>query len=169
LAHHRCDGIFDLQPVHQMLVNGQDAPGGGKGFLQILEVSLGTAGEFTGINVQSYLPLEDRFMAANSYQEFSLAFDPCGEDCNDNGLADRYDIYSGASGDGDGDNVPDECEAMPSSSPFDLDGDGTVGIADLLIVLNAWGPVHDKPADFNRDGLVGQADLIELLAAWGSE
>ncbi len=169
LAYHRCDGIYDLQPVHQLLVNGQSAPGGGQGFLQILEVSLGTAGEFTGINVESYIPLEDRFLTIDANHEFALDFAPCGQDCNENGLADRYDIYSGASGDGDGDNVPDECEAVPSAAPFDLDGDGTVGIADLLSLLNAWGPGPGKRADFNHDDSVGQADLIELLAAWGSK
>jgi hypothetical protein len=167
LAYHRCDGIYDLQPVHQLLVNGQSAPGGGQGFLQILEVSLGTAGEFTGVNVESYIPLEDRFLTNDSNHEFTLDFAPCGQDCNDNGLADRYDIHSGASGDSDGDNVPDECEAMQSASPFDLDGDGTVGITDLLSLLNAWGPGPAKPADFNHDDSVGLADLIALLGAWG--
>lgn len=169
LAFHRCDGIYDLQPVHQILVNGQSAPGGGQGFLQILEVSLGTAGEFTGVNVESYIPLEDRFLAVTPAHEFTLSFNPCGQDCNNNGFADRFDIYSGASGDGDGDNIPDECERVPSGgSPYDLDHDGVVGIGDLLDLLGAWGPGPAKPADFNRDGSVGLPDLTSLLGAWGS-
>ena len=52
----------------------------------------------------------------------------------------------------------------------DLDGDGTVGVSDLLILLADWGPCPPKgdcPADLNSDGSVGVADLLILLANWG--
>ncbi len=53
----------------------------------------------------------------------------------------------------------------------DLDGDGTVGILDLLILLNSWGPCPDPPqgcpADLDGDGSVGILDLLTLLANWG--
>ena len=50
-----------------------------------------------------------------------------------------------------------------------LDGDGSVGIADLLILLGGWGacPPPPCPADLDGDGSVGIADLLLLLAAWG--
>ncbi len=55
-------------------------------------------------------------------------------------------------------------------NPADLDGDGIVGVADLLILLANWGPCLPKgecPADLNDDGSVGVADLLILLANWG--
>lgn len=48
----------------------------------------------------------------------------------------------------------------------DLDGDGSVGAADLSILLNQWGSTGG-PADLNADGIVNAADLAVLLANWG--
>jgi hypothetical protein len=49
----------------------------------------------------------------------------------------------------------------------DLDGDGSVGITDLLDLLASWGPCRGCPADLDVDGTVGITDLLDLLAAWG--
>ena len=49
----------------------------------------------------------------------------------------------------------------------DLDGDGSVGILDLLALLAAWGANPGHPADFDGDGTVGILDLLTLLADWG--
>ncbi len=49
----------------------------------------------------------------------------------------------------------------------DLDGDGTVGTTDLLLLLGAWGLDPGGPPDFDGDGNVGTSDLIELLGNWG--
>ena len=49
--------------------------------------------------------------------------------------------------------------------PADLDGDGAVGVLDLLTLLANWGEVG-VPADFDGDG-VGITDLLTLLADWG--
>ncbi len=50
----------------------------------------------------------------------------------------------------------------------DLDGDGVVGILDLLALLSAWGPCAGEcPADLDGDGAVGVLDLLTLLANWG--
>jgi subtilisin family serine protease len=54
----------------------------------------------------------------------------------------------------------------------DLDGDGTVSTADLLVLLGAWGPCDEPcppacPADLDGDCFVGTADLLTLLANWG--
>ncbi len=55
--------------------------------------------------------------------------------------------------------------------PGDLDGDGSVGIIDLLTLLAAWGPCpnppQECPADLDDDGDVGILDLLTLLANWG--
>ena len=52
----------------------------------------------------------------------------------------------------------------------DLDGDGTVGVGDLLILLAGWGPCDDCAgcrADIDGDCSVGVADLVILLINWG--
>ncbi|MHC4429298.1 MAG: hypothetical protein ACYS0D_11965 [Planctomycetota bacterium] len=55
-----------------------------------------------------------------------------------------------------------------SLCPWDLDGDGTVGTADLLHLIASFGPCGDEcPADFNEDGVVSAADLLELLSNFG--
>jgi hypothetical protein len=52
--------------------------------------------------------------------------------------------------------------------PWDLDGNGTVGVSDLLLLLMNFGPCGDEcDADFNEDGVVSAADLLELLANFG--
>jgi len=89
--------------------------------------------------------------------------DECDPDCNENGIPDALDIDSGDSDDGDGNGVPDECECA------DVTGDESVGIADLLQVLEHW---HDCPADscqsdLDGDGDVGLVDLLMVVSAWG--
>ncbi len=61
-------------------------------------------------------------------------------------------------------------EFTPDASP-DINGDGVVGVTDLLILLAAWGPCGDLggcTADLDGDGAVGVADLLELLANWSA-
>lgn len=53
--------------------------------------------------------------------------------------------------------------------PGDIDGDGVVGMTDLLDLLAAWGACPDPgecPADLDGDGAVGIDDLLTLLANW---
>ena len=52
--------------------------------------------------------------------------------------------------------------------PADLDGDGNVGILDLLALLAVWGTNPGGPPDFDGDGNVGILDLLTLLANWGA-
>lgn len=52
----------------------------------------------------------------------------------------------------------------------DLDGDGSVGVSDLLILLASWGSCancDDCTADLDGNCTVGVADLLILLANWG--
>ena len=52
----------------------------------------------------------------------------------------------------------------------DLDGDGSVGVKDLLILLGDWGPCADCDdclADLDDDCTVGEKDLLILLGNWG--
>jgi len=62
-----------------------------------------------------------------------------------------------------------ECLALA-----DIDGDGTVGAADLSLLLAAWGEIDPTEeidprapdADLDGDGQVGAADLSLLLVGW---
>ena len=51
----------------------------------------------------------------------------------------------------------------------DIDGDGSVGVKDLLILLGNWGPCETGccPADLDGTGDVGVKDLLILLGNWG--
>ncbi len=90
-----------------------------------------------------------------------------GLDCNENGDPDGCDIFEGSSQDQNGNGIPDECEI-----PGDLDGDGVVGILDLLMLLAAWGPC-DPPCppacvgDLDANCTVNVIDLLILLSNWG--
>ena len=57
---------------------------------------------------------------------------------------------------------------LDCANAYDLDGDCTVGILDLLSLLAAWGKNPGHPADFDGDGTVGIFDLLVLLANWGA-
>jgi hypothetical protein len=53
----------------------------------------------------------------------------------------------------------------PQPCPADLDGDGSVGPADLAILLGQWGGTGS--GDLSGNGTVGPEDLALLLGAWG--
>lgn len=50
----------------------------------------------------------------------------------------------------------------------DIDGDGQIGLKELLELLTSWGPCLYCDQDFNRDGRVGYAEVIRLMSNWGS-
>jgi len=92
--------------------------------------------------------------------------DECQNDCNGNSIPDDCDVANGTSPDDNGNGVPDECDEQA-----DFDGDGVVGITDLLFLLGVWGdcpaPPTECPADLNDDGVVGINDFLLLLGRWG--
>jgi hypothetical protein len=49
----------------------------------------------------------------------------------------------------------------------DIDGDGHVTFADLLLLLSAWGPCAGCAEDLDESGVVGFGDLLILLGSWG--
>ncbi|MCE2884953.1 MAG: PQQ-dependent sugar dehydrogenase [Planctomycetaceae bacterium] len=53
----------------------------------------------------------------------------------------------------------------PPCAPADLDCDGTVGAADLAIMLSNWG--GSGTGDLNGDNSIEASDLAILLGAWG--
>jgi hypothetical protein len=61
-----------------------------------------------------------------------------------------------------------EFQGLPC--PWDLNGNGFVGILDFLVLLFSWGPCDDPgncPADFDGNGFVGVMDFLDLLCHWG--
>jgi hypothetical protein len=86
-------------------------------------------------------------------------------DCNNNGVLDSTDIANGTSSDVNGNGVPDECETQ---CPADVTADNVVNTADLLAVINAWGPCAGCTTDVNGDGNVNTADLLAVINAWGA-
>ncbi len=48
----------------------------------------------------------------------------------------------------------------------DLDGDGIVGVEDLLIVISQWGSCSDCIADIDGNGVVNVEDLLIVIANW---
>jgi hypothetical protein len=55
----------------------------------------------------------------------------------------------------------------PSTCSGDADGDGVVGVDDILLVISAWGPCADCDADVNEDGEVGVNDILTVIGNWG--
>ena len=53
-----------------------------------------------------------------------------------------------------------------SGPPEDLDGDGVIGISDILVALSEWGQCSCCPSDLNGDGEVNVSDLLSIIAAW---
>ncbi|MCZ6444589.1 MAG: hypothetical protein O6758_00230, partial [Planctomycetota bacterium] len=90
-------------------------------------------------------------------------------------LTDEFQIRFTASDLGDGSVVEAGVDGIRLFSvdcgvPGDIDGDGSVGISDLLIMLADWGPCadcNDCPADLDDDCVVGVSDLLILLENWG--
>lgn len=49
----------------------------------------------------------------------------------------------------------------------DVDGDGIVGVGDLLSVVDQWGPCSGCNSDIDGDGQVGIGDLLSIVDLWG--
>jgi len=73
------------------------------------------------------------------------------------------DATWGAHTDDGGNTFDDKCVACVE----DVNGDGTVGVNDVLIVIAAWGPCKGCSADIDASGVVDVSDLLAVIAAWG--
>jgi hypothetical protein len=54
----------------------------------------------------------------------------------------------------------------PISIPGDIDGNGLVNIADLLMVIDKWGPCAKCAEDIDGDGTVGIYEILVILENW---
>jgi parallel beta-helix repeat protein len=66
--------------------------------------------------------------------------------------------------DGGGNTIAGVC---PLDCP-DINGDGYVGITDLLAVIDVWGCSDCIDEDVNLDGIVNRDDLVIVIASWGA-
>ena len=48
----------------------------------------------------------------------------------------------------------------------DVNGDGVVGVNDILAVISAWGECDGCSEDLNNDGYVNVNDLLEVIGHW---
>jgi len=73
---------------------------------------------------------------------------------------------------------PIEIDTIPKSgicdTCIDLNGDKTMGIGDVVVLVNNWGARDADPdwnqhrlADLNRDGTIGIGDVVVLVNNWG--
>ena len=82
-------------------------------------------------------------------------------DCDGDGIPDHVEIANNLACDTNLDGLPDQCVC-----PQDLDCDGSVGMKDLMLLLEQWGMVNAN-IDFDEDGVVDFHDLLWLLRAFG--
>ena len=60
------------------------------------------------------------------------------------------------------------CEFVSCACPEDINGDGIVTVADILVILGEFNCLSDCTADVDGDGAVTVSDLLLLLAAFGN-
>ncbi len=80
-------------------------------------------------------------------------------DCNGNAIPDDCELEAG---DSNGDGILDTCQCIA-----DINGDGAVGVSDLLLVIGDWGQMTSQ-ADIDGSGTVDATDLLLVLEAWGN-
>ncbi len=64
-----------------------------------------------------------------------------------------------------GNTVADDC---PTDCVEDINGDGTVNVSDLLMLIGAWGPCDGCAEDLDNSGEVNISDLLTAIGAWGT-
>lgn len=68
---------------------------------------------------------------------------------------------------------PDPCDTPPGSCATDVDGDGTIGVADILGVIDNWDICGDgtfRPiGDVDGNCCVNVNDLLQVVGDWGTE
>ena len=65
--------------------------------------------------------------------------------------------------------VDDGSCTYPNDCPEDLNGDGQISVADILLLLSDFGCSSDCDADLNDDGATNVNDILQILAAFGQE
>jgi plastocyanin len=135
------DGVLDVEPW-------QDTIDG----VNIIETTDGS-GNWTYLMDGGIGPTTDGYAPSHVYRYTSA----CG-----NFEMGTYDPYDPGSADTPGSENP----ACPINCPADIDGDGTVAVTDILILIGGWGG-NDPTHDLDGDGAVGVGDILIVIGAWG--
>ena len=61
-----------------------------------------------------------------------------------------------------------DCDGNAITCVEDLDGNGTIQVGDLMLLLAEFGCTSGCTADINGDGVVNMSDVLELLASYGT-
>jgi len=84
--------------------------------------------------------------------------------CGNVGYKGNTTQLSGDYTDGGGNTIAEEC---PADCVEDINGDGTVSVSDLLMLIGAWGTCDGCVEDIDDSGEVNVSDLLTVIAAWG--
>ena len=148
--------------------------GGSTEYVEVFvhQISLGTVFEDDGLNCNE--TVDTLIVAAETFNGLLndgnaliklTPSDAVGE-CESSFLVVSIDYFTpNEDTDANGNGIPDDCEQAG-----DLNGDGVVDGADLILLLGAWGACddcNDCPADLDGSCDVGGSDLILLLGNWG--
>ncbi|HIB51477.1 MAG TPA: hypothetical protein EYO40_09480 [Phycisphaerales bacterium] len=63
-----------------------------------------------------------------------------------------------------GNTIADVCAVV---CPADINGDGSVNVSDILLMISAWGPCDGCAEDIDGSGEVNVTDLLTVIGAWG--
>jgi len=61
------------------------------------------------------------------------------------------------------------CEFESCACPYDVNNDGSITIADILLVLSEYGCLSNCMADVDDDGIVTVSDVLALLSSFGQD
>jgi len=98
---------------------------------------------------------------------------PPGISTNNSDCDDSLDtVYPGAPGTGEGldnncDSVIDGDELVPCTG--DVNGDGSITVADILVILSEFGCTINCDADVDGDGAVTVSDVLVVLSLFGGQ
>ena len=98
-----------------------------------------------------------------------LEFDECGECGGDNSTCSGCTEENACNFDENAVVNDGSCEYESCSCPEDVNNDGIISVADILILLGEFGCVNNCAADINDDGGTNVQDILLLLASFGLE
>ena len=115
----------------------------------------------TDMEACNYMP------EATSDDGSCLFFDECGECGGDNSTCSGCTDSTACNYDENAVVDDGSCEFTSCTCPEDVNGDGVVSVADILLLLGEFGCVSNCNADINEDGGTNVQDILLLLAAFG--
>ena len=91
---------------------------------------------------------------------------------NANGICDELDVVGCTDFDACNYNAEaafddESCEYDSCGCPADINEDGIISVADILLLLGEFGCMSNCEADLNSDGATNVQDVLLLLAAFG--